>query len=671
MEHRAGMLRSRRGLEGGISSRRRDVGLNISDIAEQQREWSVQVKGPEYAPATSGASANLTLRYLLDKSLLTEHQIQQAITASERDGVAAAIHLVLQGALTRSQLFQLLASRWGLEFIDLEAQPPDIDLVRAVNPTDIVGDSWIPWRRTGQGIVIAMCVEPTAEIILRAEKALGTNVIDGVVATDLDIERNVGSAFQDLLAADAADGFAEEHPTESARGGLRPWQKWLPCVALCAVAAMFLPGLNTGILVLLAMTNAILVLMLGVKLIAGAGTIFSKAIDRRRNGGLRAMRRRRGEATLPVYSILVPAYREANVIGRLMTTINQLDYPAAKLDVIVLLEADDIETQNALKAISPPPYVRVLIVPPGPPRTKPRACNFGLRFAKGEYVVVFDAEDRPDPGQLRAAIDAFESPAGDQRDSRTIGALQCGLHFFNAHHNVLSRMFAIEYAFWFDAMLPGFQRMRLPIPLGGTSNHFRVDVLRKIGGWDAYNVTEDADLGLRIGSHGYRVEVLQSNTWEEACAQVPAWIRQRTRWIKGYMMTGAVNTRNPVRWIQRNGWHALPSLLFLIGGTPFAFLSYPLLLLTTLVLATPLGEGVSLPSWFVVTSLGFALSSHLLMILSSLTTAWRRYDFGIAVFAFLLPAYWLLHSIAAYRALWQLYVSPFRWEKTPHGLTDE
>ena len=253
----------------------------------------------------------------------------------------------------------------------------------------------------------------------------------------------------------------------------------------------------------------------------------------------RARRRPTPSATtvaLPRYTVLVPVYREANVIGELMRNLGALDYPAEKLEVLVLLESDDTETIEAARAAQPPATVRLVIVPDAQPKTKPKACNVGLFLARGELLVIYDAEDRPDPQQLRKAVAAFE-----QAGEKTI-CMQARLRYWNYTTNVLTRMFSLEYGYWFGTMLPGLDRLGLPIPLGGTSNHFRVPQLRELIGWDPHNVTEDADLGLRAAVEGYRVGVIDSDTEEEACAEVRPWIRQRTRWIKGYMQTALVHT---------------------------------------------------------------------------------------------------------------------------------
>jgi cellulose synthase/poly-beta-1,6-N-acetylglucosamine synthase-like glycosyltransferase len=247
------------------------------------------------------------------------------------------------------------------------------------------------------------------------------------------------------------------------------------------------------------------------------------------------------EDTLPVYTVLVPLYKEAGIAQKIVNSVTALDYPAEKLDVILLLEEDDLQTRGALEETTLPACVRTLLVPEGKPKTKPRACMHGLGVARGQYLVIYDAEDRPEPDQLKKAVIGF------RRLPERVACLQAKLNYYNPRQNWLTKWFTIEYTTWFDLFLPGLNRMRMPIPLGGTSNHFKTEPLREIGGWDPFNVTEDCDLGIRLHEAGHRTRVMDSTTWEEANSDLGNWIRQRSRWVKGYVQTHLVHTRESLK----------------------------------------------------------------------------------------------------------------------------
>ena len=262
-------------------------------------------------------------------------------------------------------------------------------------------------------------------------------------------------------------------------------------------------------------------------------------------------------------------YKEAAVFNQLVVSLSAFDYPHDKLDIILLLEADDKETINAVKRQPLPSYFRFLMIPTGYPRTKPRACNFGLLYACGEYIVIYDAEDQPESDQLRKVLNAFRQKAN------SVFCVQCRLNYYNVRQNTLTRLFTLEYSFWFDLLLIGLNIVKAPIPLGGTSNHFRTDALRSLGGWDAYNVTEDCDLGMRIALAGYETVVIDSTTWEEANSQIQNWVRQRSRWMKGYIQTYLVHMRNPARSFCRFGLKNFISFQLIVGGAPLVLLCAP------------------------------------------------------------------------------------------------
>jgi cellulose synthase/poly-beta-1,6-N-acetylglucosamine synthase-like glycosyltransferase len=370
---------------------------------------------------------------------------------------------------------------------------------------------------------------------------------------------------------------------------------------------------------------------------------------------------------LPKYTVLVPVFREANIVAQLVANLGKIDYPVDKLEVLVLIEEEDLLTREAFLGANPPPHFQIVTIPKGTPQTKPRACNVGLFFATGEYLVIYDAEDTPDADQLKKAVVAFRR-GGD----KTV-CIQASLNYFNAEENVLTRMFTLEYSYWFDYMLAGLDAADLPIPLGGTSNHFRTSALIGLGGWDPYNVTEDADLGIRASAMGYRVGVVNSTTMEEANTSIPNFIRQRSRWIKGYMQTTLVHARRPRQLIREIGLRRFLSFALLIGGTPATFLGViPLYLVTLFTIFIPAEVlGQFFPVWLLWLCLVNFIIGNTVMVYLSMMGPYKRGAFNLILWAVLNPVYWVLHSIASYKGLWQLITKPHYWEKTEHGLTNQ
>ena len=366
----------------------------------------------------------------------------------------------------------------------------------------------------------------------------------------------------------------------------------------------------------------------------------------------------------PVFTVLLPVYREAGMLPGLVQALAALDYPREQFDALLLVEEDDAATRAAAARLSLP-WLRVLLVPPGEPRTKPRACNVGLAAARGTFVVVFDAEDRPEPDQLKKAVRAFRGLPD------TVVCLQARLNYYNATDNLLTRCFALEYAAWFDLYLPGLHSLRGVIPLGGTSNHFRTATLRRLQGWDPWNVTEDCELGVRIARAGLETRILDSTTWEEAVSQVGPWLRQRSRWIKGYGQTHLVHTRAPCETVRRLGvWRALLMLLT-VGGQVVVLLANPFCWLVAalwLCHPWPLHDPTHpLSRALLIGSIGLALCNVLFVVIHALAAV-RRRRFDLLPACLLMPFYWLLVSAGAWRGLLQLFTAPFYWEKTPHGL---
>jgi glycosyltransferase XagB len=370
--------------------------------------------------------------------------------------------------------------------------------------------------------------------------------------TRQELINSVTHSYGRVMVGRAVAGLMKARPDWSAKTGLAAWQ-----VHWSAIAA----GLITGALILAPRTAMeVCALSLSLFFLLAIALRFAAVLNLAFPGARRKRRRLLSDAELPRYTVFVPLFKEVEILPHLANALARLDYPAAKLDIKIVLEEVDASTIEAASKLAFPGNVDLIVVPDRLPRTKPKALNYALQFATGDLAVIYDAEDRPEPDQLRKAATRFHRASAD------VACLQARLDYFNASENWLSRQFTIEYATLFRGLLPLLSRFGLPLPLGGTSNHFRIGVLRALGAWDPFNVTEDADLGMRLHRAGYRVETLDSTTYEEACCQSVPWIKQRTRWLKGWMQTFGVHMRSPLTHAARDRAHRLPGLPCLFRG---------------------------------------------------------------------------------------------------------
>jgi hypothetical protein len=595
---------------------------------------------------------------LLAEGLIDRATLGWALARQEETGERVGQILLAAGCVHRLELQRALGAQWGLPFVDLLNRELDDELVRSFPAEMLLDEGWVPVEVEGDRTIVATCEPPSAETRARIAAHFPPKTkLSLRTTTPIDIERSVLLCFRQHFVRRSTGELLARRPELSAASGWSVGQKRVVAVGGFLIAAGLLAQWQLTLALLVAASNVVFLAAVAFKLVACLVGLAAGA--RTTPAGIE-----RDDRLLPRYTVLVPVYKEANVIGELMGNLGALDYPAEKLEILVLLESDDTETIEAARAARPPATVRLVIVPDAPPKTKPKACNVGLVLARGERLVIYDAEDRPHPQQLRKAVAAFE-----QAGPETV-CVQARLRYWNSSANLLTRMFSLEYGYWFGTMLPGLDRLGLPIPLGGTSNHFRVAELRGLLGWDPHNVTEDADLGLRAAVEGYRVGVIDSDTDEEACAEVRPWIRQRTRWIKGYMQTALVHSRSPRRLVRQVGVVDAAGFLLLIGGTPLTFLLAPVMWVGT---AAWYGFGEPhLPlldsgAFWTIATINLIVGNGI-MIGLNLIAAVRGQGWRAAPFALLNPLYWVLHSIAAWRAAVQLVRNPFYWEKTPHGL---
>ena len=595
---------------------------------------------------------------LASRGLISEQALGEAIAEQERTGGRIGQILVHGGALEEHALLRVLAEKMSLPTVDLSEFDP------AKAPVDAIPEplarrlKCVPLAIDDRYLYVAVPDAPDRSLPIELEEHTHLEVRPFLApAGDIDalLRRIHGEQYSRVARFDLLERFPESSAHRILSSGQKAFLIGLGVLALAAAALYFVPTL----IVVFAIASIAYTANSGYKLITGYAALDHRYEFDATPDELAAL----DERTLPVYTILVPLFQEAGVIQQLVNGIEALDYPKTKLDVRLLCEEGDQETIEAIRALQLPPHFEQIIVPESKPQTKPKACNYGLLGARGEYVVIYDAEDRPDPDQLKKAVVMF----GRADDS--LACIQAKLNFFNQNTNLLTRWFSIEYSTLYDLILPGLDARNDPIPLGGTSNHIRLEQLLEVGGWDPYNVTEDADLGIRLHRAGYRTIMMNSTTLEEANSETGNWIRQRSRWIKGYIQTWLVYMRHPLRLLRDVGLKGFMSFQLIVGGT-FIFLLNPLFwALTTVFVMTQAGiiEDV-FPGWVYFLAAAQLFFGNFVFMYLGMAAAARRGYYALAPYALMMPIYWGLMSLAAWKGFLQLFTNPFYWEKTEHGL---
>ncbi|MEQ9519447.1 MAG: glycosyltransferase [Parvibaculum sp.] len=596
--------------------------------------------------------ANPIGQYLLSAGHISSIDLDECLSRQKVSGLRLGEELIGRGKIRPIDFYRTLAEQSGLPFVNLVSEGPDASLLDAADLDLYLAARALPWRKI-KGTLVFASVDPRG-----ARSLLSARISEPFLiyqTSSFDVLWVTQKLFSEVLSARSRNQLHETNVRASAKILLTGPARVFAFVLL--VALIFATALLPGPTLLMANFFAALAFLslAGLRLAA-----------------LRGARRRRAAPTLPpentilpTYSVLVPMLREADVLPILVDALKRLDYPEAKLDIKLVLEAEDNETFQAAREMKLPGNFEIIRVPPSLPMTKPKACNYALHFARGDYVVVFDAEDMPHPQQLREAIAAFGT------GGPLLACVQAPLTYYNWNENWLTKHFAIEYATIFDLLLPMLSQLRLPFPLGGTSTHFRTAVLRAAGAWDAYNVTEDADLGFRLHEAGYRTTTIFSPTLEEANCHLPNWVRQRSRWLKGWMQTYLVRMRHPVMSWRQLGARGFLTFQIVIGAFLLSALLHPLFYpMIGYAIFHSVREATSLQTSLLgLVNLFVAVLGFSAAILSGLVGAMVRRLDGLTAHALTMPAYWLLISFASYKALFQLITRPHYWEKTVHGIS--
>jgi glycosyltransferase XagB len=579
------------------------------------------------------------------------------LEAQAHDANAGLIQTAIaSGALKASAVYDRLSRM--LSFASGGA-PYRVHLPAAPSKAWLLLERPVPLAFEGGGVVALNGQSSSIQKLIALSRKLGAKSQHLKIMTRQDLIDSLTRSYGRVLVGRAVAGLVKTRPEWSAKTGLTLWQIYAGVIAggVCFGAGPVAP--REALIFLGLFLSPIFLLAILLRLAAVLSLAFPAA--------KRPKPRLLSDAELPRYTVLVPLFKEVQIFPYIAKALTELDYPPAKLDIKIVLEAVDTATIEAAAGLAFPGNVDLIIVPDRQPRTKPKALNYALQFATGDLAVIYDAEDRPERDQLRKAATVFHNASAD------VACLQARLDYFNAKENWLSRQFTIEYATLFRGLLPLLSRFGLPLPLGGTSNHFRIGVLRALGAWDPYNVTEDADLGMRLHRAGYRVETLDSTTYEEACCQAVPWVKQRTRWLKGWMQTFGVHMRAPAATLRETGLAGFLAFQAYFAGIIASSLAHPLFYAllawsafegTLFKAGTTLRDDVLLTIAIVNFIGGYAV--NLALGVMSLRGTGHR---GLWLHAIFVPLYWLCVSAAAYRAVWQLIRAPFYWEKTEHGVS--
>jgi len=589
---------------------------------------------------------------LLYQNELHRGDLTRALDIQRKNEARLGDILIAHRFASQESVKEALNAQIRRERLDISVSRPDPNVVQGLDPRTCIRLRALPWRRVGKTLLIAAADHSLHKQI----SAEWPGRIRLIHADFGDINRSIEDLFSPHLVYAAAHSCPERHSCRNL--DLLP-KSMGPAVgiglALGFVAAN--PSLTFLLLFLLGLlgnfsTTILRALSLGAYLIPKKKPLESAGLSQITDHFKR-----------PRVSVLIPLFREEKVIPSLLSAMDALTYPKELLDIKILLEEHDDMTRAALERANLPHWAHPIIVPPDTLQTKPRAMNYALPYCTGSIIGIYDAEDRPDPDQIDKVV--AHLVAAPPR----IVAVQCNLDFYNTEDNWLSRCFTIEYASWFRVIMRGMQRLGLPLPLGGTSVFMRRSALEEIGGWDAHNVTEDADLGMRLARFGYRCEMVDSTTWEEANKVRVGWVKQRSRWIKGFIITWLTHMRRPKALVNELGVAGFLALQVILLGTATAFLLAPIFWFMWLgIFGFEWGFIGDIPEGIRQAIYAGLLFGEAVMVTISVVAIGTKRKFGLLPFILTMPLYWPLGTFAAFKAVYEIVFDPFYWDKTTHGL---
>lgn len=599
-------------------------------------------------------------RILVDAGLITQADLINALGLQRRVDAQLGDILQAEGLVSADDVLDALSLQYNAQRINLDKTPPRITMAKALPASQCLQHGVVPWMWVGRTLLVATSQPASFEHFRACIGAGGFSMLP-VIAAPLQIQKQQNRLYGHQLAQKAITRVPSRESCRSWETHISGRGRIALAVCLLLIAALFIfPQWTITLAALWAV--ATLALTTGIK----GAAFFAQVLDNAPTNDTGAQ----PETTpfrLPRVSIMVPLLREKEIAGALIKRLSRLTYPKSLLSVVLVLEAKDTITRDTIARTTLPDWISVIEVPDSAgPTTKPRALNYALDFCPGKIIGVWDAEDSPAPDQIEKVVMRF------QQAPANVACLQGVLDYYNSKTNWLSRCFTIEYATWWRLILPGIAKLGLVIPLGGTTLFFRRDILEKLGGWDAHNVTEDADLGVRLARHGYVTELLPTVTHEEANCRPWPWVRQRSRWLKGFLITYFVHMRDPAQLYKDLGLKRFIGIqmVFLATFSQFAFAPilwsfWANIFGYTHPITTTLGAGVL----FVIMVLFFV--SEVLSLTMGVVAVSGKEHRHLLLWVLLMPIYLTMGALASYKALYEMIVTPFYWDKTEHGVTPQ
>ncbi|MEO0378980.1 MAG: glycosyltransferase family 2 protein [Pseudomonadota bacterium] len=594
-------------------------------------------------------------RQLVNSGLISQTTLLEALAIQRRVDAPIGEILVAEGHVARHDVLAALAKQYDAERIDLDIDPPSPAMSKALPARFCQRFGVVPWRWIDSTLLIATTRPDQMDVMARALPRNAARMLPVIADQDQIIEQT-GVLYGDHLAKRAVTKLPEAQSCRT----------WSLGAVMGRVQAGLVGALAIALIVLFPMWALTALLGFAVLTLAMTATLKAMALGARMTHQLTAQVEplaRAPSARAPFISVMVPLFNEERIAEALIKRLSKLSYPKALLEVVLVLEAKDGVTRATLARTHLPSWMRVIEVPDdGTITTKPRAMNYALDFCKGDIIGVWDAEDAPEPDQLEKVAAQF-ADAGPE-----VACLQGILDFYNPRQNWLARCFTIEYASWWRLVLPGVERLGLVLPLGGTTLFFRRKILEELGGWDAHNVTEDADLGIRLARGGYTTKLIPTATFEEANCHAWPWVKQRSRWITGYLITYFVHMRSPRALLRDLGLWRFLGVQAMFLATVSQFAALPLLWsfwLPMFGLAHPITETVGAA---VIWPLAiFFMCTEGLNIAIGMLAVSDRHHRHLLGWVPTLMLYFPLGALASYKALYELVTNPFYWDKTQHG----